>query len=89
MPKVEISWNRTTEEGTRIEVNARRIGKRWILYTREKRYEQWQPVERPLLQDWLELLDGVQRRAARRLFRPEEELRLRNSIRELFPDARI
>jgi hypothetical protein len=39
------------------------------------------------LEDWLELLDSVRRRAARRLLRPEEPGRVEKRIRELFPDA--
>jgi len=39
------------------------------------------------LEDWLELLDAVQRRIARRLLRPEEESRLKQTIRELYPEA--
>jgi hypothetical protein len=87
MPKAEISWRRSIEGGTRMEVNARRAGRRWIFYMRERRYEQWQAVDNPPLEDWLELLDGVQRRIARRLLRPEEELRVRKSISEIFPGA--
>ena len=85
MPKAEISWKRSIEGGTRMEVNARRAGGRWIFYIRERRYEQWQAMDHPPLEDWLELLDGVQRRIARRLLRPEEELRVKKSISELFP----
>ena len=85
MPKAEISWKRSIEGGTKMEVNARRAGGRWIFYTRERRYEQWHAMDNPPLEDWLELLDGVRRRIARRLFRPEEELRVKKSISELFP----
>jgi hypothetical protein len=45
--------------------------------------------EEPPLEDWLELLDAVQRRINRRLLRPEEEDRVKASIRERFPDAQI
>ena len=50
-------------------------------FEREKRYDEWQPLERPLLEDYLELLDGVKRRVARRLMRPEEEQRVKRMIR--------
>ena len=85
MPKAEISWKRSIEGGTKMEVNARRAGGRWSFYIRERRYEQWQAMDHPPLEDWLELLDGVQRRIARRLLRPEEELRVKKAISELFP----
>jgi hypothetical protein len=49
----------------------------------------WEPLEKPLLEDYLELLDGVQRRIARRLVRPEEEQRVKRMIRDSYPDAEI
>jgi hypothetical protein len=42
-----------------------------------------------LLEDYLELLDGVKRRVARRLMRPEEEQRVKRMIRETYPEAEI
>ena len=89
MAKAEISWKRQTEEGLRHEVYARRVGDRWIFFERERRFEQWQKLADPPLADWLELLDGVQRRISRRLLRPEEELRLKKSIGERFPGAKL
>ena len=44
-------------------------------------------MENPPLEDWLELLDAIRRRAARRLLRPEEVERVSKRIRELFPEA--
>ena len=85
--KAEISWKGQTAEGLKREVYARRVGGEWRFFARAKRYDQWQSVEEPPLEDWLELLDAVQRRAARRLLRPEEPERLKKLIHELFPDA--
>jgi hypothetical protein len=87
--KGEISWKRTTEEGTRLQVYAHREGGEWRFFVRERRYDQWQVLEEPPLEDWLELLDGVQRRINRRLLRPEEEGRVREAIRERFPEAEL
>ncbi|MEW6302394.1 MAG: hypothetical protein AB1705_02925 [Verrucomicrobiota bacterium] len=87
--KAEISWKGRTEDGTRREVYAQHVGDQWLFYAREKRYDQWQPVEEPPLEDWLELLDAVQRRIQRRLLRPEENIRLRKTIRERFPEATL
>ncbi|MBU6399032.1 MAG: hypothetical protein KGS61_01815 [Verrucomicrobia bacterium] len=84
--KAEISWKRRTAEGTKLEVYARHVGSRWRFYARQRRFEPWQAVEQPPLEDWLELLDAVQRRIRRRLLRPEEADRLRQTIRERFPD---
>jgi hypothetical protein len=87
--KAEISWKRTTEEGILIQVYARKIGGQWFFFHREKRYDQWQPVEEAPLEDWLELLDAVQRRINRRLLQPEDEVRVKRAIRERFPDANL
>ena len=87
MAKGQISWKRTTAEGTRLEVYAHHVGNRWNFYIRERRLGQWEPLENPSLEDWLELLDGVRRRVNRRLLRPEETGRVEKTIRELFPEA--
>jgi hypothetical protein len=85
--KAEITWKRRTPEGERCEINARRTGKAWRFYSRRQRFEVWEPLEEPPLEDWLELLDGIRRRVARQLLRPEEETRLRQSIHERFPEV--
>ena len=85
MAKAEISWKRTTEDGLRLQVYARHVGREWRFFARERRYDQWQRLADPPLADWLELLDAVQRRINRRLLRPEEEGRVKQSIRERFP----
>lgn len=89
MAKAEISWKRKTETGERLEVYAHHVGDRWKFYQREKRYDQWQSVAEPPLEDWLELLDAVRRRISRRLLRPEEEERVKKSIHERFPEEKI
>ena len=89
MPKAEISWKRTTEEGLRLQVYAQHVGRDWVFYTREKRYDRWQHVAEPPLEDWLELLDAVHRLINRRRLRPEEEPRVKKMIQERFPEARI
>jgi hypothetical protein len=87
--KAEISWKRVTEEGVRLQVYARHVGREWRFYARERRYDQWQAVANPPLEDWLELLDSVRRRIDRRLLRPEEEGNVVQSIRERFPEANL
>ena len=89
MAKAEISWKRETEDGTPLQVYVQHVGREWVFFAREKRFDQWQEVDEPPLEDWLELLDAVQRRINRRLLRPEEEARVRKSIRERFPDAKV
>ena len=78
-----------TEEGERMDVYAQHVGDRWLFYARAKRYDNWQAVKEPPLEDWLELLDAVRRRITRRLLRPEEEQRVKKHIYERFPEAEI
>ena len=87
MAKAEISWKRVTEEGIHLQVYAQRVGREWRFFVRQKRYDQWQAVDEPPLEDWLELLDAVQRRINRRLLRPEEEDRVKKVIVERFPET--
>lgn len=89
MAKAEISWKRSTPEGKRIEVYAHHVGDRWNFYSRQRRYEQWEAMEAPPLEDWLELLDAVRRRVQRRLLRPEEIRRVCGFIRERFPEFKL
>ena len=89
MPKAEISWKRVTADGVKIQVYAQHVGRDWRFFARERRYDRWQAVERPPLEDWLELLDAVQRLINRRRLRPEEEDRVRKTISEQFPEASL
>lgn len=89
MAKAEISWRGRTAEGLKREVYAHHVGDRWLFFEREKRYDNWQALDQPPLDDWLELLDSVERRIQRRLLRPEESVRIRKAIRERFPDAKV
>ena len=89
MPKAEISWKRVTDEGLRLQVYAQHVGRDWLFYARGKRYDQWQSVPDPPLEDWLELLDAVHRLINRRRIKPEEEERIKKLIRERFPTAVI
>ncbi len=89
MAKAEISWKRITKDGIRIQVYVQRVGRDWRFFAREKRYTQWQAISDPPLEDWLELLDAVQRRINRRLLPPEAEARVRKLIRERFPEAKL
>jgi hypothetical protein len=41
------------------------------------------------LEDWLELLDAVQRLITRRRYQPDDEERLKKTILERFPDAKV
>ena len=85
MPKAEISWKRQTEDGAPLQCYAQHAGKRWIFLRRKKRFDEWQTVENPPVEDWLALLDSVRRRINRRLLRPEEEDRLVKIIAEQYP----
>lgn len=87
MAKAEISWKRVTPEGDKLQVYAQRVGGRWLFYTRHRRYEQWRSLPDPPLEDWMELLDAVRRRVARRLLKPEETAWVEQAMREQYPDA--
>jgi hypothetical protein len=89
MPKAEISWKRTTADGMKRQVYARRVGCEWLFFQRARRFDQWQPVKEPPLEDWLELLDAVQRLIPRRRYQPDDEEQLRHRIRERFPEAEV
>jgi hypothetical protein len=89
MPKAEVSWKRITDEGVKLQVYARHVGREWRFFTRERRFDQWQPVPEPPIEDWLELLDAVQRLINRRRLQPDDEAHLRRRIRERFPEAKV
>jgi hypothetical protein len=89
MAKAEISWKTKSEEGIKREVYVHCVGSDWKFFDRGKRYDEWQALEHPLLEDYLELLDAVRRRIARRLMRPEDEQRVKKMIRESYPEAQI
>jgi hypothetical protein len=89
MAKAEISWKRETADGVPLQVYVQHVGRDWRFFARERRYDQWQAIEEPPLEDWLELLDAVRRRINRRRLRPEEEARVMKSIRERFPEAKV
>lgn len=87
--KAEISWKGKNAEGIKREVYAQHVGNKWVFYAREKRFDNWELLEEPPLDDWLELLDAVQRRIQRLLLRPEEEVRLKKIITEKFPGTKL
>jgi len=89
MAKAEISWKRVREDQTTIQVYVQHVSRDWLFFARERRFDQWQRIKDPPLEDWLKLLDAVKRRINRRLLRPEEEARVTKSIRERFPDAKL
>jgi hypothetical protein len=89
MPKAEISWKRVTDDGVKLQVYVQRVGREWIFFRREKRFDQWQSVPEPPLEDWLELLDAVRRLVTRRRYQPADEEHLRRRIRERFPEVEV
>lgn len=87
MAKAEISWKRTDEDGGKFQVYAHHVGDEWRFFRRVRRYDVWQPVPKPPIEDWLELLDAVRRMIPRRRLKPRDEHLLLRRIRELFPAA--
>jgi hypothetical protein len=89
MPKAEISWKRADAQGESLQCYAQHVGKAWVFFRRHKRFDRWQEIAHPPLEDWLALLDCVRRRINRRLLRPEEEIRVRKIILERFPGTEV
>jgi len=89
MAKAELGWKRINEEGEKIQCYAQHVGGRWLFYWRYRRYECWEALPNPPLEDWLMLLDAVERAANRRRFPPEEPLKIRKRISELFPGTEL
>ena len=89
MPKAEISWKRVTDDGVKLQVYVQHVGREWKFFHREKRFEVWQPVKDPPLEDWMALLDAMQRLITRRRYQPDDEVRLRKQIREQYPEAGV
>jgi hypothetical protein len=89
MPKAEISWKRVTDDGVKLQVYAQHVGRDWRFFHREKRFDVWQPVKDPPLEDWIALLDAMQRLITRRRYQPDDEVRLRKQIRERYPEAGV
>jgi hypothetical protein len=87
--KADIGWTRRTEDGVKLDVYAYRTGGEWRFFQREKRYDQWQPVAEPPLEDWLELLDAINRMIPRRRYPPDEAVRVRKMILDRFPEADV
>jgi len=87
MARDNIEWVRKDAEGEKIEVKAHQIRERWDFYWRPGRTWGWNVLETPLLEDWLEVLDGVERRVNRRQYPLDEPAKVRRLIRERYPDA--
>ncbi len=87
--KADIGWTTHGEDGTKRHVYAEHIGNQWRFFERPKRRGQdiqWIPLENPPLDDWLELLDALERGYVRRRYMPEDLDRVRKLIKERFPD---
>ena len=85
--KAEIGWVHRDDAGERWDVYARLVGRDWKFFTRQRRYDVWQAVEEPPLEDWFELLDALRRLMVRRRYQPDDVERVEKAIRERFPEA--
>ena len=87
--KAEIGWTTTGEDGVKRHVYAQRVGKDWRFFERSRRRGkdiEWDALPHPPLQDWLELLESIQRRAGRDLNPPEAVINVKRLIRYRFPE---
>lgn len=87
--KAEIGWRKQLEDGTKIQVAARHFGRKWVFQYQTKRFEEWEDVENAPLEDWLELLETVERLIPRRRYTPADAEDIRRHIRESFPEVEI
>ena len=85
--KGEISWKGQFEDGRKRQVYAKHVSKEWRFFEREKRYDRWEPLGHPSLDDWTALLDGIERRVQRRLIPIDEIKRVQGRVKEIFPEA--
>jgi len=87
--KAEIGWTRRDADGERWELYARPVGRDWKFFIRQRRYDQWQPLEQPPLEDWLALLNALRRLVVRRRYQPDDVERVEQMIRDRFPEAEV
>jgi hypothetical protein len=90
--KAEIGWTTPGPDGIKRHVYAQHVGNQWKFFERPKRRGgeiQWIPLLNPPIDDWLELLDAVERGAVRRRYMPDDVEAVRRKIRELFPEHRL
>ena len=84
--KGEIGWRRKTPEGRRLNVIAKSVGRDWRFLHQTGRFEKWEPVPEPPIEDWLALYDAVERRVHRRKQTPKDLDNVKRHIRERFPE---
>jgi hypothetical protein len=87
--KAQIGWERRLEDGSKLEAYAVHTGGGYRFFVREKRFDKWQSVPEPPLEDWMKLLDAVRRRVQRRKMMPDDEARLVGTIQERFPEVEL
>ena len=89
MAKAEIGFERTLEDGTRRDVYVAHNGGQYRFFARGKRFDHWEAVKEPPIEDWIEFLDCVRRRIARRKLMPDEETRVMQAIHDRFPGQEL
>ena len=89
MARADIAWVRADADGEKLQVYAPQVGTRWDFFCRPGRHDDWQALEEPSLEDWLNVLDGVRRRLPRRQYRLVDVEQLEALIRKRFPHAEL
>jgi hypothetical protein len=85
MLKIEIAWTGEGPDGQKRQIRARSHADDWIFSTRAKRFDEWEVLASPSIEEWRMLLDGLRRRRGRHLAGAKDEARLLARIRRLFP----
>ncbi|HEY3998159.1 MAG TPA: hypothetical protein VGO93_04800, partial [Candidatus Xenobia bacterium] len=57
----------------------------WRFSARRGRHDDWEPLEIPLHDDWIELEDAVDRRVTRGLMKPDQLNAVRAELKRRFP----
>lgn len=87
MAKGEIGWKRVDEFGVKLQVYSKRVRGKWTFFVRERRFDNWEPLNDPTIEDWGELINAAQRRIGRGMMPPKEHGKLIEQLREEMPSV--
>jgi hypothetical protein len=85
MGKQEVGWTIRLEDGSKLEMLARRVGKKWRFMERDGRYDPWRDIAKPSRENWETLLDSIRRRYVRKGFSDVDVRDIEREIEERFP----
>jgi len=86
MGKQEIGWQTRLDDGSKRQVLARRVGRKWRFMERNGRYDPWRDIAEPTRDDWDILLASLRRRYVRSKFSDVDVRDVEREIEERFSD---